>query len=64
MTMGTIRQKKVLHWRDSCLARSPSRMGKNSVSEMTKVRIERARLVAISACDMLMMSSLRGYIMR
>jgi len=56
-----IRQIKVLYCNDACLARSPSRMGKNSMSEITKVMIDRARLRAMSACDMLANRSLRGY---
>ena len=32
--------------------------------EITKVRMERARLIAIKACDMLATKSLRGYTAR
>ena len=39
-------------------------MGRNSMREITKVRMERARLIAISACDMLATKSLRGYTAR
>ena len=58
--MGTMRQKKVLYCSDSYLARSPSRIGKNSMIEITNVMIERARLMAIRACDMLVSRILRG----
>jgi hypothetical protein len=60
-TRGRIRQIKVLYCSDSCLALSPSRIGKNSKSEITKVRIESARLNPISAWDMLVTKILRGY---
>ena len=59
--MGTIRQIKVLYWRDSCRAMSLSRIGRNSISDTTKVMIDRAKLTAISACVMLVNRSLRGY---
>jgi len=35
-------------------------MGKNSMSEITKVMMETARLRAMNACDMLVNRSLRG----
>ena len=38
---------------------SPCLVGRNSIREMVKVRMDTAKLIAIKACDMLMIKCLR-----
>ena len=47
--MGTIKHTKVLYWSDSCREALPERIGRNSISEMTNVSMDTARLSAIKA---------------